>query len=313
MPLDPQVAAYLKELEALPLPPVSQWTPQLARDLMTATIASLGPPLAIARIAERTIPSPAGPIRVRLYRPRANGVLPCLVFYHGGGWVVGDLDSHDHLCRELAAAADCAIVSVDYRRAPEHPFPAAVEDALAAADWVRRHGHELELDSARVAVGGDSAGGNLAAVVALEDGQRGEPHFPPLALQVLIYPATDYDFETPSYRDMADGYMLTREAMQWYWRQYLPRPGDPFPWRAAPARAKRFGGLPPALVITAEYDPLRDEAELYARNLQAAGVRVRLTRYVGMIHGFVRRLPQFRQAREALQEIAAELRRAFEK
>jgi acetyl esterase len=288
-------------------PPVTALTPQAARALMEAESRSLGAMPRVGRVEDRTIPGPAGEIRVRVTTPDGDGPLPALVYFHGGGWVVGSIATHDALCREITNAAGVAVVSVDYRLAPEHPFPAAVEDAYAATAWVAEHGPTIGIDPARIAVGGDSAGGNLAAVVALKARDEGGGG-PRLACQVLLYPITNDDLDTASYREFARGYMLTREAMAWYWDQYVPAPGDRRDPYASPLRAEDLGGLPPALVMTAGYDVLRDEAEAYAARLIEAGTRVQLSRHDGMIHGFLRRTAIFDQGRKALAEVGEMLR-----
>lgn len=307
MGLDPQIRAFLDTLAASGLPPVETLTPREARLQMEAGSLMLGRLPEVGRAEDLTAPGPAGPVRLRLTAPasRGGGPLPALVYLHGGGWVTGSLFSHGHLCRALTLTAGLAVVAVDYRLAPEHPFPAALDDAEAATRWVIDQAAALGTDPARVAVGGDSAGGALAAAVARRLRDQGGP---PLAAQLLIYPATDADFDTPSYLACAEGYMLTRAAMVWYWDQYLPdgaRRADP---DAAPLRAERFEGLPPAVVVTAEYDPLRDEGEAYARRLADAGVPVRLLHYDGMVHGFLRRYRLLDRGRPALEEICAALR-----
>jgi acetyl esterase len=312
MPLDPQVQDYLTKLAQLGLGPVGTQSVQDARALMQAETLALGPPPVVGSILNRAIPGPAGDINLRVTTPvqSSSGPLPALVFFHGGGWVVGNILTHDGLSRALTSAAGVAVVSVDYRLAPEHRFPAAADDAYAATAWVAAHGTSIGVDPARIAVGGDSAGGNLAAVVALMARDRGGPK---LALQLPIYPITNHDFDTPSYHEFATGYMLTREAMAWYWDQYAPAPidrGNPY---LSPLCATDLNGLPPALVVTAEYDVLRDEAEAYAARLAESGVPVRLLRYDGLIHGFLRRTKLFDRARAALAEIAAGLRAALEK
>jgi acetyl esterase len=311
MPLDPQVQSYLAQMAGLASPSVASLTPQSARALMEAETRSLGEPPQVGRVENRTIPGPAGEIRIRVTTPEGDGPFPALVYFHGGGWVVGSIATHDALCRAITNAAGVAVVSIDYRLAPEDPFPAAVEDAYAATEWVASRGETIGVDPSRIAVGGDSAGGNLAAVVALLARDRGGPR---LAFQVLIYPITNDDLDSPSYREFAEGYLLTREAMAWYWEQYVPgstnhRRCDP---AASPLRAEDLSGLPPALVITAGYDVLRDEAEVYAARMTEAGVAVRLSRHDGMIHGFLRRGAIFDQARKALAEIAEALRTALD-
>jgi acetyl esterase len=305
VPLDLKAQAYLEQLARLPGPPMHELSPADARAAMLAGAVALGAGPDVGRVEDRLIPGAAGLLRVRITAPEGPGPFPALVFYHGGGWVVGSIDTHDALCRALTCAASALVVSVEYRLAPEHPYPAGVDDAYAAASWVADHAADLGADAARLALGGDSAGGNLAAVVALKARDQGGPR---LALQVLLYPITDYDFETPSYRECAEGYMLTRAAMIWFWDQYLADPDRRREPYASPLQAADLKGLPPALVVTAEYDPLRDEAEAYASRLRQAGVPVKLSRYDGMIHGFLRRSAFFDQGRAALDEVAAALR-----
>ncbi|MDX6472387.1 MAG: acetyl esterase, partial [Gaiellaceae bacterium] len=229
--------------------------------------------------------------------------LAALLWFHGGGWAVGSLESHDPVCRHLARTTPCCVLAVDYRLAPEHPFPAAVEDCLAATAWASRAAAELGIDTGRIAVGGDSAGGNLAAVTALRARTAGVP----VALQVLAYPVTDIDLDTPSYLEHAEGLNLTRAKMEWYWRLYLAGADGATP-DASPLRAESLRGVAPALVQTAEYDPLLSEGEAYAERLAESGVPVTLTRYDGMIHGFLRMRALTDVALEGLAEIAASLR-----
>jgi acetyl esterase len=231
-----------------------------------------------------------------------------LVYFHGGGWVLGGIETHDGVCRELANAAGCVVVSVDYRLAPEHKFPAAVEDCYAATQWAAAHAGDLGADARRLAVGGDSAGGNLAAVVSQMAPDRGGP---PIVFELLVYPVTTAAFDTPSYRDNAEGYLLTAGDMRWFWNHYLNGPADADNPYASPLRATRLAGLPPALVITAEFDPLRDEGEQYAQRLEEAGVPTRLIRYDGMIHGFFGMSHMMDKAKAAVREAGANLRLAF--
>jgi acetyl esterase/lipase len=309
MPLDPQARMLLDQMQAMGLPPLDALPVPEARAAIMQMVAAAGPPEPVARVENRTVPGPAGEIPVRLYAPEAKGPLPVLVYYHGGGWVIGNLDSHDGVCRQLANAAGCLVVSVDYRLAPEHPYPAAAEDAYAAARWVAAHAASLGGDPARVAVGGDSAGGNLSAVVSQMARDRGGPR---LVYQLLIYPVVDAPGdERASYRDNADGYFLTATSMHWFWNHYQagkPSCREPY---ACPLRATDLRGLPPALVITAEFDPLRDEAEEYAAKLHAADVPVTLTRYDGMIHGFFGMAALLDQAKVAVAEAVDGLKRAF--
>jgi acetyl esterase len=308
MPIDPQAKALLDQLAAQGNLPENALSPHEARLQMEAAALFLVPKPEVGRVEDRDVPGPSGPIRIRLTAPEGPGPFGVLVYFHGGGWVVGSLHSHDQLCRAITRESGVAVVSVSYRLAPEDPFPAAVLDAEAVTLWVAAHGHELGLDPGRMAVGGDSAGGNLAAVVARHARDRGAPT---IAFQLLLYPVTDFDLNTSSYLENADGYMLTRELMAWYFEQYTPDPKHRSEPDAAPLRAPDLSRLPPALVITAEYDPLRDEAEHYARRLAEAGVAVRLSRYPGMIHGFIRRYTLLDQGKAALAEVAEALRNAL--
>jgi acetyl esterase len=308
MPLDPQAKEFIDQLTALgggPLSSLSVADARRAMDML-ATMRPEKPPIKSA--VDRRIPGDAGEIPVRVYTPHAEQPLPLLVYFHGGGWVLGGLETHDASCRELANGAGCVVVSVDYRLAPEHKYPAAADDCYAATRWAAAHAAELGGDAKRLAIGGDSAGGNLAAVVAQMARDRGGP---PLVFQLLIYPVTVAAFDTPSYRDNAEGYLLTTADMRWFWNHYLNAAAEGENPYASPLRAKSLTGLPPALVITAEFDPLRDEGEQYAERLKAAGVPTRLTRYAGMIHGFFGMTPMLEKARAAVDEACRELRGAF--
>jgi acetyl esterase/lipase len=308
MPLDPQAQKLADALAALGLKPIEDSTPAEARESMRARTAGLGPFEDVAGVADHRVPVEGGEITVRVYTPGGAGPRPALVFYHGGGWVIGDLYTHDGICRALANAAGCVVASVDYRLAPEFKHPVAGEDSYAALRWVVANAGRLGIDPRRVAVGGDSAGGHLSTVVALMARDRGGP---PLVQQVLLYPVTSHDLDTPSYHENATGYVLTREAMRWFWRHYLPDPAAGREPYASPLLAPSLAGLPPALVITAECDPLRDEGEAYAARLRDAGVPVTLTRYTGMFHGFFRMTRLLDKAKAALDEVAASLRKAF--
>ena len=304
MSLDPQARELLANAQKAALPPINELAPAQARQQMLDVSATLGEGPAVNSIEDRTIPGPAGEIAVRIYRP-AGESLPVVVYFHGGGWVIGNIDTHDAYCRSLAVAANAVVVSVDYRLAPEHKFPAAAEDAYAAAGWASDHAVALGGNPRSVVVAGDSAGGNLAGVVTLMARDRGGPS---IARQVLIYPITDCDFNTNSYREFATGHFLTREAMIWFWDQYCTPGTERHQANLSPLRAKSLRDLPPALIVTAECDPLRDEGEAYAVKLREAGVDVTLTRYDGMIHGFIRRFDALDKAHDALQEVAAMVR-----
>jgi acetyl esterase/lipase len=293
-------------LSRLGLPPIDRISPAEARRQYRETRAPLRPPAPDLRevrnlVAEGT----AGPIRLRLYRP-AEGVLPAFVFFHGGGWVVGDLDTHDVVCRQISRDAGAAVIAVDYRLAPEHRFPAAVEDAWGATTWIAARAEDLGIDAKRIAVGGDSAGAGLAAVTALmaRDSRKLR-----LALQVLVYPVVDLRAESASYSNYAEGFLLTRAAMQWYIAQYAPTPEAVDDWRCSPLRAPWVHGVAPALIITAELDPLVDEGEAYARRLKGARVPVEYHRLDGMIHGFLTMGGKVDAANRAVSIIADALRR----
>jgi acetyl esterase len=303
--VQPEIEALLARMAAAGAPPLERQSVAEARRLHAASAATLqGPPVPVAAAADRTIPGPAGDLRVRVYTPHGEPPFPIVVWFHGGGWVVGTLDTFDTICRALAAAVPAVVVAVDYRLAPEHRFPAAVEDSYAATMWASRNAAELRGAQHRLAVAGDSAGGNLAAVVALGARDRGGPA---IGFQLLVYPITDVGMDTASYREKADGYYLTAAGMRWYWDHYLGGADGTSP-DASPLRAAFFGGLPPALVITAEHDPLRDEGEAYAARLRAAGVPAAVSRYPGMVHGFFRWRAVTPAADACMQEAAAALR-----
>ena len=263
----------------------------------------------VARVRDRGIEGPGGNIPVRIYEPGGAGPQPAVVYFHGGGWVVGSVDSHDPLCRALANAAEAVVVSVDYRLAPEHAFPAAAEDAYAATAWVAERADELGVDPGRIAVAGDSAGGNLATVVALMARDRGGPD---IAYQVPIYPVTDHTLDYDSYAENAE-WGPTSEAMGWFWEKYLARDVDAYNPYAAPLWARSLADLPPATVLTAGFDTLRDEGVAYAERLEAAGVETTLRNYERMTHGFMSILgdPDLSRAREAVDDVAGDLADAF--
>ncbi len=282
MPVHPEAQQLLAALEAAGLPPFEHMTVPQAREATKGFIDLQGEPEEIDT-EDRTIPGPAGEIPIRVYTPAGDGPKPVIVYFHGGGWVIGELDTVDNPLRRIANRTGAVVVSVDYRLAPEHVYPAAFDDSYAATAWVAEHAAELGGDPERIAVSGDSAGGNLAAAVAIAARDRQGPR---LAAQLLIYPVTDFDFTTESYGQNGEGYLLTKGSMQWFWAHYLGAQDlgkDPY---ACPARADDLAGLPPAFVVTAEFDPLRDEGEAYAAKLRIAGIDVTAKRYDGMLHGF---------------------------
>jgi acetyl esterase len=309
--LDPQIAALLQEMAQQGMPILSTLTPVQAREALNAPLRELGGhPETTASVENLDIPGPAGQIPIRTYTPQGSGPFPILVYFHGGGWVICDLDTHDSLCHSLANGAECIVVSVDYRLAPEHKFPAAVEDAYAATQWVAENAGGINGDNARVAVGGDSAGGNLAAVVSLMARDRGGPS---LLYQLLIYPVTNLSaFDTVSYRRYGVDYLLTSDDMEWYRDQYLEREEDAYNPYASPLLAQDLSNLPPAFVITAEFDVLRDEGEAYADRLRQAGISTKCKRYNGMIHGFFG-ISFVDRAGDARDEATAALCSAFAK
>ncbi len=308
MPIDPQIQVLLDKGTGVPA--THTLSVAEARTQYEARVALMAPPAAIAAVDERSIAGPGGPLRLRVYRPQGNGPFSLLVFFHGSGFVLCSLDTHDGMCRNLCAGAGCVVVSVDYRLAPEHKFPAPLDDCLFATRWAAQHAAELSADGSRVAVAGDSAGGNLAAATALRLRDEGGPV---LRGQLLIYPVTDYYTPgTPSYRENAEGYGLTRDTMRWFWDHYLADPADAANPYASPLRAATVAQLPPALVVTAEFDPLRDEGEDYAARLRAAGVPAQTSRWDGMNHGFFFWVGVVDKAGAAMAESCAWLRGIFE-
>jgi acetyl esterase len=304
--LYPEVRALLEANAAGGAPAIETLSPAEARQ--AAIDALKGTAIEseeIGRVEDLAIPQGAHPVPIRVFTPAGEGPFACLVYFHGGGWVLCDLDTHDSVCRGIARRAGAMVVAVDYRRSPEYKFPAAVEDSYAAVEWVAANSGRLGVDPRRMAVGGDSAGGNLSAVMCLKARDEGGPR---IALQVLVYPVTNLaSFETSSYREFGEGYYLTRAEMEWFRGHYLGRGEDAQDPYASPLLAQDLRGLPPALVITAECDPLRDEGEAYARRLAEAGVEVTCTRYGGMIHPFFSLGGALRQGRRAIEQVAAAL------
>lgn len=307
-PVHPQIEAALAALAEANLPAVEDLTPAQARETFNAmSRARGGTPAPIARAEDAVVPGFGGDVPVRIYWPDTKGPLPAFIYYHGGGHVFGDLDTHDVIARNLCGGAELVVVSVDYRLAPEYKFPAAADDAWAAYAWVRENGASLGIDPSRLAVGGDSAGGNLAAVVAIMARDAGHAN---LLLQVLIYPVTDYALGYDSYNRFGEGYgVLTRGAMKWFYQHYLRSGEDADDWRASPIKAPSLANLPPALIIAAQCDVLCDDGAAYAEALSAAGTKVERKEYAGMIHGFFGMTPAIDDAVRAQSDVANALRR----
>lgn len=304
MPLNPSYEDMLDQLAALGGPSLADIPVEMGRQMFRAMQGG-APEVEVAAVADIT----AGGVPARVYRPHGEGPFPVAMMFHGGGWVIGDLDTADCQSREVCRGAEVVVVSVDYRLAPEHPFPAAAQDCYSATKWAASHADEYDGDPTRLAVVGDSAGGNLAAVIAQMARDRGGPS---IAFQLLVYPVTDgVNFDRASYRDNADGYLLTAESMQWFWNHYAPAPDDRRNPYASPLLASDLSALPAALVMTAEYDPLRDEGEAYGHALAAAGVDAEVIRYDGFIHGFFAHSQTIDAVRGAMSDACAALRAAL--
>ena len=307
MALDPTVAAILEAMASMNTLSIAESTPEQARQMYLELSQPVD--IDIGEIQDRSIPGPAGDIPVRIYNPQGadDTLLPGIIFYHGGGWVIGDLDTHDGVCRALVKASGYRLIAIDYRLAPEHPFPAAVDDCYAALEWVGAKGASIGIDTSRLAVAGDSAGGNLSAVVAQQTRHIG----PDLRLQVLIYPTTDATMQTgKSMDECAEGYFLEKAAMEWFYGHYIPEHATPEDARISPLKGPDLAGLAPAYVITAGFDPLRDEGAAYAEAMRAADNTVTHVDYEDMIHGFINML-MLPQANQALEGIAAALQQVM--
>jgi acetyl esterase len=310
MPLHPQVEAMRSQRAREGTAPLYTLSLAEARAADLADIrAAAGDPEPVAAVTERVIPGPGPDLRIRVYEPDDARDRPVLVYFFGGGWTLGSLDTCDAICRSLTNAARCVTVSVQYRLAPEHPFPAAVEDCYAGTRWVAEHAADLGADAGRVAVGGDSAGGNLAAAVTLLARERQGPR---LCHQLLVYPNTDYLSDTASLREAVDPLLFNRWSVDWYWSHYLADQRDGLSPLASPLRSADLSALPPASVLTAEFDPLRDQGEQYAQRLREAGVPVEARRYPGMAHGFFAMGGVLSAARESIAYAADRLAEAFE-
>jgi acetyl esterase len=311
MALDPQIEFVIGLVKKANAPEFWQLTPDQAREQYSLRVAKLAVKEPIFRTEDRRIPGPGSPIPIRIYTPReakAGEKLPVLLWFHGGGFVIGSIDTHDSVCRMLANQVNCIVVSADYRLAPECKFPAAVEDCEAALKWVALHAVEFGADPQAIGVGGDSAGANLATVVAILARDAGHPK---IAFQLLIYPCAAPEPETPSHYKFAEGYVLSRNTITWFFRLYQRSRADSNDFRFAPLIADDLANLPPALVLVAGYDPLRDEGVDYAKRLIEAGNRVRLVNYEGMIHGFILMGGAVDAAKRAVAESAQALREAF--
>jgi len=311
MPLDSQVQAVLDTVKTANLPELWELTPDEARAEYRKRANRLKIDADIYHSEDRRIKGPGSDIPIRIYTPRElrpGETLPVLVWYHGGGYVIGDLDTHDSVCRALANETDCIVVAVDYRLAPECKFPAAVDDCEAALKWVAAHAAEINADATRIAVGGDSAGGNLATVVSILARDAGSPK---ISFQLLLYPVTAPEPETKSHHAFAEGYLLTRKTITWFFTHYVRTSKDTTDFRYAPLEADDLSSLPPALIVVAGYDPLRDEGVEYAEALIHAGNSVRLSNYEGMVHGFFLMGGAIDAARRAISESASMMRDAF--
>jgi acetyl esterase len=308
----PQVVAILELVANSPLPPYHEVPPAVARRLYRDARGALTPdPPAVESVRLLLAPGEAGPVPVRAYRPKGAGkdeVLPALVYFHGGGWVIGDLDTHDTVCRTLANGARCAVFSVEYRKAPEAPFPAAVDDCFAALKFVSQGGEVLRINSRQLAVGGDSAGGNLATVMALMARDAGAPA---VSFQLLIYPGVDMRMKHPSIKRNGEGYLLTEKVMAYFRGHYVPREAEWLDWRVSPLLAKSLKGLPPAFLLTAGFDPLVDEGQEYAERMRKEGVQVEYKNYPDMVHGFVTMGRVLDTANAALADCARALKKAW--
>ena len=310
MRLDPDAAAILERIRAAGVPPWHTLAPVEGREVYRRrALLFQEAPIDVGTVWDTTIPSPAGPLGIRVYRPDGGPPRPIFVYLHGGGWTLGDLDTHDTVCRRIARAADCMVVAVDYRLSPEFPYPAAMDDTIAAVRWLAANGAELGGDPTRLALGGDSAGGNLTAGAVIRLRDEGGPR---VALQVLIYPATQPTFEMLSYYENAVGFFLTTADVVWFWGNYLggdtAAETDPY---ACPGSASDLRNLPPAVVITGDFDPVRDDGDIYAAKLRAAAVPVEARRFPGMIHGFVALPVEIPAGKRAIQMIARAARRAW--
>jgi acetyl esterase len=308
MPVHPIVEEMLSQMAQADGPAMTEMSPDEARAMYRTMSAAMPSPDGVD-----VEDSSAGDIPIRIYRnknERADGKgEPAVVYFHGGGWVIGDLDTHDGPCRQLALAANCTVIAVDYRLAPEHPFPASINDCYNATQWVSDNAESLGIDPERISVAGDSAGGNLSASVCIK---ARDENGPSICFQLLIYPVTDARMNTGSYEENSDGYLLTRESMAWFWNHYIGDDHVANPL-ASPLAASDLSGLPPACIITAEFDPLRDEGEAFGEALKKAGVITKISRFDGMIHGFFGMTDILDGSRQAMSLASEQLARAFKR
>lgn len=306
MPVNPKIQFFLNQMNTMPLS-MERLTPEAMRNSENAALVAVQKE-PVEHVEDRTIPLEGRDIPIRIYTPAGEAPFPALVFYHGGGWVLGSIESHDAISREIANLASCVVISVEYRLAPEHKFPAAVEDAYESLEWVVANAGELGIDRDRIAVGGDSAGGNLATVACLIAKERSGPR---IVHQLLLYPSTGSAADTPSMAENAEGYLLTRDMMGWFQMHYLNSPEDRHHPYLSPILSDELAGLPPATILTAQYDPLRDVGAAYAEKLQGHGVDVYYKNYHDLIHGFANFSSFVPEAREAVAEGAQQLKKAF--
>jgi len=303
MPLNPILAEVISQMAEANAPALHEMSPSEGRDMYRA-MNTENTRDAVTSVKDEL----ADQIPIRIYNPGNGEVLPCLVYFHGGGWVIGDLETHDHVCRRLANLANCIVVAVDYRLAPEHPYPAPMDDCYTALKWVAHNADRLNINPTKIAVGGDSAGANLSAVMAIRSRDENGPE---ICHQLLMYPVTDANFDTASYQENGEGYMLTKAGMEWFWHHYIGNDTDPTLTYVSPIRAADLSQLPAATVITAEFDPLRDEGEAYAERLKDAGNQVTAKRYDGVVHGFFTMADLLEEARDAFEFTANELNKSF--
>ena len=309
MPVNPRIQYILDQMnETMPAFTMDQITPEVMRGTNSAQFAAMQQKEPVENVEDRTIPLAGRDIPIRVYTPAGEAPFPALVFYHGGGWVIGSIETHDAVCREIANLASCKVISVEYRLAPEHKFPAAVEDAYESLEWISSHAAELGIDPERIAVGGDSAGGNLATVACLIANERGGPH---VVHQLLFYPSTGPAMDTPSASENAEGYLLTKDMMIWFQSHYLANEEDQEHPYLSPILSDKLEGLPPATILTAQYDPLRDIGIAYAEKLKSHGVEVFHKNYDDLIHGFANFTAYVPEARQAVGDGAEELKKAL--